>query len=62
MSFLIAGGKKALVKSIENAEDDTTAARKETDNLSLNKNDVFIAIAASGNTPYTLEALKEASK
>lgn len=60
VDFAIAGGKEALYRSVENAEDDIISARKIIRNLNLDKDDVFIAIAASGNTPFTLEALKQA--
>lgn len=57
---LIAGGKEAMFRSIESAEDSETLAKQELMNISLNKNDVLIGIAASGRTPYVLYALKYA--
>lgn len=58
---IVAGGKKAVFKSVEKAEDD--AAQGARDFLkSAKAGDVLIGIAASGNTPYVQGALKEARK
>ncbi len=54
---LIAGGKKAVFKSQEGAEDQLTGAESELKRLKLRKNDVVCGIAASGRTPYVLGAL-----
>ncbi len=56
---IVAGGRKAVFKSVENAEDDPAQGAK--DFLKAAKaGDVLIGIAASGNTPYVQGALKEA--
>lgn len=60
LAFIIAGGQKALKQSVENAEDDAAAARKRISRLKLTFNDVCIATAASGTTPYTLAACQAA--
>ena len=57
---LMAGGQAAQGKPIENAEDDTHHAEQEVNALQLTQNDAFIAVAASGRTPYTLAGLKTA--
>jgi N-acetylmuramic acid 6-phosphate etherase len=57
---LIAGGDKALRKSIENAEDDTDQAWKDLQEFKINENDILLGIAASGGTPYVIGGLKKA--
>ena len=58
--FAMAGGEVALINSVEGAEDDAAdgAARM----ASLGPNDVLIGAAASGSTPFTLAAIKEARR
>lgn len=58
--LLMAGGEAALTSAIENAEDDGAAARAAVAHNQLGKGDVLLGIAASGATPYTLEALTAA--
>jgi len=60
--FLIAGGEKALLRSIENAEDDIEQAIKDVDKINVNKLDVVICIAASGSTKFTKTVLQESKK
>jgi len=62
LDYIIAGGKKAILKSIENAEDDTHQAMEAILKKSVNSQDVVIALAASGNTPFTCKILEEANK
>lgn len=52
--YAIAGGLEALSGSIENAEDDEEAARELVKSSNLTRNDVVIAVSASGTTPYTV--------
>ncbi|MFZ7131768.1 MAG: N-acetylmuramic acid 6-phosphate etherase [Eubacteriales bacterium] len=59
---IIAGGEKAFVKAIEGAEDSEELAAKDLDELNICENDVVVAIAASGRTPYAIGALKYAKK
>lgn len=59
---LIAGGERAFVKAVEGAEDSEELAAADLDNISLGENDVVVAIAASGRTPYAIGALKHARK
>jgi N-acetylmuramic acid 6-phosphate etherase len=58
--FLLAGGEAALARSVEGAEDDAPAARAAVAGASIGRDDVVIAVAASGRTPYTVAALQEA--
>ena len=62
LDYIVAGGKKAILKSIENAEDDTHEAIDTILKKSVNSQDVVIALAASGNTPFTCKILEEAKK
>jgi len=57
---LIAGGDDALRNSIEHAEDNTISGWKELMKYNLNQYDTVIGIAASGNTPYVIAAMKKA--
>jgi N-acetylmuramic acid 6-phosphate etherase len=57
---LIAGGYRALVRSVEGAEDDLDAAIAEMDAQRVRANDVVLGIAASGTTPYVRAALGRA--
>ena len=57
---LIAGGKEALTKSIESAEDRVEEGTLELKNLNFNRNDVLVGITASGQAPYVLGALEYA--
>lgn len=56
--YLLAGGEKALLSSVEGAEDDVGAGREAASVLGAN--DVLVGVAASGRTPYTLAAIEEA--
>jgi N-acetylmuramic acid 6-phosphate etherase len=56
----MAGGDRALTKSVENAEDDTQAADADMAALKVTACDVVIAIAASGATPYALACANHA--
>lgn len=58
--FIIAGGRRAFVASVEGAEDDVAAAIGQIDSAKLSAQDVVIAVAASGTTPFTLAALRRA--
>ena len=59
---IIAGGDKAIRKSIENAEDNINKGWEDLNKHEINKNDFVIGIAASGTTPYVIGALKECFK
>ena len=62
LDFIIAGGNKAITNSVENAEDDILAARESIKKKAINEQDVVIGLAASGNTAFTCEVMKEAEK
>ncbi len=57
---VIAGGKKALWRSVEGAEDDSAAARDKLRELEVGPNDVVMGIAAGGTTPFVHAALAAA--
>ncbi len=57
---LMAGGESASGQPVEEAEDDEHAAIEALNDLEINKNDVVFGIAASGNTPFTVSAVRHA--
>ena len=59
---VIAGGDRAIRKSIENAEDDTNQGWKDLLKHNISSNDFVIGIAASGTTPYVIGALENCNK
>jgi N-acetylmuramic acid 6-phosphate etherase len=59
---LIAGGAKALRRSIEGAEDRADEGRRGIIRLRAGVDDLVIGIAASRRTPFVLGALKEARR
>jgi len=59
--FAIAGGFEALTRSVEGAEDDAAAGARAIADAQLGRDDVAIAITASGTTPYTVAALQAAA-
>ena len=58
--LLIAGGDEAMVRAVEGAEDEREQGAAEARRNNLGANDVLIAVAASGTTPFTLACLREA--
>jgi N-acetylmuramic acid 6-phosphate etherase len=58
--LLIAGGREALVRSVEGAEDESEEAVGLVRRFGIEPRDVLIAVAASGTTPFTLACLREA--
>lgn len=56
---LIAGGKKAVFRSQEGAEDNAAQGAKEIAQKAI-AGDLVIGLAASGNTPYVQGALQKA--
>ncbi len=61
LALLIAGGFQALTQAVENAEDRTDLADQDCLALALTRDDVVIATAASGATPYPLAVLRHAT-
>ncbi len=57
---LIAGGHKAILQAVENAEDDIQLGEQDLRQLNFNEKDVLVGIAASGRTPYVIGALNYA--
>jgi N-acetylmuramic acid 6-phosphate etherase len=59
---LIAGGKKAMTKPVEGAEDSRPNAIHDLKRLKLTAADTVVGIAASGSTPYVVAAVAFAKK
>ena len=55
---IIAGGRKALVRSVEGSEDDSKTSQAALRKHRVGKNDVVVGIMASRRTPYALGALE----
>jgi N-acetylmuramic acid 6-phosphate etherase len=58
--LLMAGGREALLRAVEGAEDEADQARCLVRRHVIDRHDVLIAVAASGTTPFTLACLREA--
>ena len=54
---IIAGGNKAIHKSVEGAEDNESFAVDDLQKAELSEKDVLVGIAASGRTPYVISAM-----
>lgn len=54
---LIAGGHTAILKAVENVEDNAAQGAEDLQALGFNQHDVLVGIAASGRTPYVLGAM-----
>jgi N-acetylmuramic acid 6-phosphate etherase len=57
---LMAGGPGALLRAVENAEDNREAAVAALQQAQLSPRDVVIGLAASGSTPYVAAGLTHA--
>jgi N-acetylmuramic acid 6-phosphate etherase len=57
---VMAGGTRALWQAAEGAEDDEAAAARDLAALGLGPEDLVVAMAASGRTPYVLGAVRYA--
>jgi N-acetylmuramic acid 6-phosphate etherase len=57
---VIAGGRRALWRAVEGAEDRAADARRALGRLGVGRRDVVCAICASGVTPFALAALRAA--
>jgi N-acetylmuramic acid 6-phosphate etherase len=60
--LLMAGGEPALLRSVENAEDDKVAGAAAITDHKVGPLDTVIGIAASGSTPYTIAVIEAARK
>ncbi|MGR5143936.1 N-acetylmuramic acid 6-phosphate etherase [Photobacterium sp. DNB23_23_1] len=54
---LIAGGHQAILKAVENAEDNREMGAGDLQAINFSRKDVLVGIAASGRTPYVLGAM-----
>jgi len=59
---LIAGGRRALTRAVEGAEDSWVAGAQDLRAKRLSRHDVVVGVSASGRTPYVLSALAFARK
>jgi len=59
---IIAGGRRALVRSVEGAEDIESDGAKELSRRRLTPRDVVVGIAACGITPFVHGAMKKARR
>lgn len=59
---LIAGGKEAIFRAKEGAEDSKELAVEDLKNISLTENDTVVGLAASGRTPYVIGGLEYANE
>ena len=57
---LIAGGRDAIIKAVEGAEDSKDLGKEDLIKHSLTSSDIVIGLAASGRTPYVIGALEYA--
>jgi N-acetylmuramic acid 6-phosphate etherase len=58
--FVMAGGMQAVLRSVEGAEDNEAKGAEAIAHAEVGRNDVVIAVAASGATPFTIGALRTA--
>lgn len=59
---LIAGGRRAMFRAVEGAEDDMEAGVSDMRRLRVSERDVVVGLSASGRAPYVIGALKEARR
>ncbi|MBT8185298.1 MAG: N-acetylmuramic acid 6-phosphate etherase [Eudoraea sp.] len=59
---IMAGGDRAIRRSVEHAEDDRSQAWKDLLQFDINSDDTVVGIAASGTTPYVLGGIEDARK
>ncbi len=57
---IIAGGKEAVFRAQEGAEDNIEEGRKTIENFGIKPPDVIVGLAASGRTPFVKAAISEA--
>jgi N-acetylmuramic acid 6-phosphate etherase len=62
LAFAIAGDETALLRAVENAEDSAANGAARIDAIGVAPEDVVIGLAASGNTPFTVSAMKRAKE
>ncbi|MFG0377472.1 N-acetylmuramic acid 6-phosphate etherase [Vibrio sp. zbq_19] len=59
---IIAGGKEAMFRAKEEAEDDPALGEQDLKENTLTQRDVVVGIAASGRTPYVIGGLEYANE
>ncbi len=59
---IIAGGKDAILKAVENAEDNKQMCVDDLKDINFNSKDILVGIAASGRTPYVIGGIEYAKK
>lgn len=59
---LIAGGKDAILRAVENAEDNKELCVCDLENINFNSKDILVGIAASGRTPYVMGGIEYAKE
>jgi N-acetylmuramic acid 6-phosphate etherase len=59
---VIAGGRKAVTRSVEGAEDRAGDGARDLRKIRLSRHDSVVGVAASGTTPYVLGAIAYAKK
>ncbi|WP_036452590.1 N-acetylmuramic acid 6-phosphate etherase [Mycoplasma buteonis] len=59
-TYSMAGGDKAVLKSLEGFEDDFELGESDAIRKKIGPNDLVIALSASGNTKYCMGFLKQA--
>lgn len=57
---LIAGGKDAILRAVENAEDNKDLCIEDLKGIDFNSKDILVGIAASGRTPYVMGGIEYA--
>jgi N-acetylmuramic acid 6-phosphate etherase len=57
---LIAGGRRAVTGAVEGSEDSIQNAKRDLREKKLTRNDIVVAITASGTTPYVVAAVNYA--
>src|SRR5262245_1646502 len=60
--LLIAGGNQAMVRAVEGVEDEFGQATELVRRHRVGVDDVLVAVAASGTTPFTVACLREAKR
>jgi len=58
--LMMAGGEAALLRSVENAEDQAELATGTIRRNAIGATDVLVGVAASGSTPFTVAAVRTA--
>lgn len=60
--YIIAGGREALERSVERAEDDEVTPIEELKKRGFNSRDIILGISASGRTPFVIASMKYAKE